>query len=99
VTGTKGKSTTASLLAHLIRELIEPEVGFGGNIGIPMFSLPEAPRYVVELGSYQSSEVTNSPETVVLTSLYPEHLDWHRGEANYYRDKLNLVAHGANRIV
>lgn len=99
VTGSKGKSTTAALIHHLVKELIEPEVGFGGNIGIPMFSLPEAPRYVVELGSYQSSEVTRSPETVVVTALFPEHLDWHHSEENYYADKLNLLAHGANRVV
>ncbi|MGB3414561.1 MAG: UDP-N-acetylmuramoyl-L-alanine--D-glutamate ligase, partial [Microbacteriaceae bacterium] len=99
VTGSKGKSTTASLIYHLIRELIEPEVAFGGNIGIPMFSLPEAPRYVVELGSYQSSEVQQSPDTVVVTALFPEHLDWHRSEAQYFSDKLNLLGHGAKRIV
>jgi UDP-N-acetylmuramoylalanine--D-glutamate ligase len=48
---------------------------------------------------YQCADLEDSPRTAVLTSLYPEHLDWSGGEREYYRDKLNLVAHGPERVV
>ncbi len=93
VTGSKGKSTTASLISHLLTVLGRPNV-FGGNIGVPLLNLPEADRYVLELSSYQCSDLTDSPRVAVVTSLFPEHLDAHGGEREYYRDKLNLIDHG-----
>lgn len=98
VTGSKGKSTTSSLISHLITALQGP-VELGGNIGIPLLDLEEGPRFVVELSSYQCAGLTVSPGTVVLTSLFPEHLDWHGSEAEYYADKLNIVAHGPQRVI
>ncbi|WP_221625354.1 UDP-N-acetylmuramoyl-L-alanine--D-glutamate ligase [Homoserinimonas aerilata] len=98
VTGSKGKSTTSSIIQHLFSAL-RGEAVLGGNIGIPLLSLPEAPRYVVELSSYQCSGLTVSPGTVVLTSLFPEHLDWHGSEGDYFSDKLNIVAHGPERVI
>ncbi len=98
VTGSKGKSTTTALIhALLVAHGVRAELG--GNIGIPVFSLPPADRYVVELSSYQCSTLTVSPDVAVLTALFPEHLDWHGSEQRYFDDKLNLVAHGARRIV
>ncbi len=98
VTGSKGKSTTASLI-HALLAAHDVDAQLGGNIGIPLLSLPPATRYVAELSSYQSSSVTTSPDVVVLTALFPEHLDWHGGEQQYYAAKLNLAAHGARRVV
>lgn len=98
VTGSKGKSTTSSLIAHLISVLQGP-VELGGNIGIPLLDLEDGPRFVVELSSYQCAGLTVSPGTVVLTSLFPEHLDWHGSEAGYYADKLSIVAHGPRRVI
>lgn len=98
VTGSKGKSTTSSLIHHLEVALHGP-TALGGNIGVPLLAMPEAPRYVVELSSYQCAGLTVSPHTAVLTSLFPEHLDWHGSEDAYYRDKLNLVAHGPRRVI
>ena len=71
----------------------------GGNIGTAALALPEAELYVLELSMYQCADLDDSPRTAVLTSLYPEHLDWSGGEREYYRDKLNLVAHGPERVV
>ncbi|MFG2012130.1 UDP-N-acetylmuramoyl-L-alanine--D-glutamate ligase [Micromonospora sp. NPDC048868] len=98
VTGSKGKSTTSSLISHLLAAVDRPNV-FGGNIGVPTLDLPEAELYVLELSSYQCSDLTDSPRVAVVTSLFPEHLDAHGGEAEYYRDKLNLLAHGPRTVV
>ncbi|MEU8263887.1 UDP-N-acetylmuramoyl-L-alanine--D-glutamate ligase [Micromonospora sp. NPDC048999] len=98
VTGSKGKSTTASLISHLLAAMDRPNV-FGGNIGVPLLDLPEAELYVLELSSYQCADLTESPRVAVVTALFPEHLDAHGGEREYYRDKLNLLAHGPHTVV
>lgn len=98
VTGSKGKSTTSSLTSHLFTAVGRPNV-FGGNIGVPLLDLPEADLYVLELSSYQCSDLTDSPRVAAVTALFPEHLDAHGGEREYYRDKLNLIAHGPETIV
>jgi UDP-N-acetylmuramoylalanine--D-glutamate ligase len=98
VTGSKGKSTTSSLISHLLTAMDRPNV-FGGNIGVPLLDLPEAELYVLELSSYQCADLTDSPRVAVVTALFPEHLDAHGGEREYYRDKLNLLAHGPHTVV
>ena len=98
VTGSKGKSTTSSLISHLLTGVGVANV-YGGNIGVPVLDLPPAERYVLELSSYQCSDLTDSPAVAVVTALFPEHLDAHGGEQEYYRDKLNLVAHGPKAII
>ncbi|GAA0804398.1 UDP-N-acetylmuramoyl-L-alanine--D-glutamate ligase [Spirilliplanes yamanashiensis] len=98
VTGSKGKSTTSSLISHLLTGAGRPNA-YGGNIGVPLLDLPDAPAYVLELSSYQCADLTDSPAVAVVTSLFPEHLDAHGGEREYYRDKLNLLAHGPGLIV
>lgn len=98
VTGSKGKSTTSALISHLLAAAGRPNV-FGGNIGVPLLDLAPAEQYVLELSSYQCSDLADSPRVAVVTSLFPEHLDAHGGEREYYRDKLNLLAHGPELIV
>ncbi|MFF5173842.1 UDP-N-acetylmuramoyl-L-alanine--D-glutamate ligase [Micromonospora sp. NPDC000089] len=98
ITGSKGKSTTSSLISHLLNAADRPNV-FGGNIGVPTLELPEADLYVLELSSYQCSDLTDSPRIAAVTALFPEHLDAHGGEREYYRDKLNLLAHGPRTVV
>jgi UDP-N-acetylmuramoylalanine--D-glutamate ligase len=96
VTGTKGKSTTASLAADILRR-DGLDVALIGNIGVPVLDTYDMPRpdaFVVEVSSYQAADVTTSPRAVVLTSLAPDHLDWHGGIESYYRDKLRLVEAG-----
>jgi len=97
ITGTKGKSTTAALTAEILRR-DGRDVALIGNIGVPvveMYGKPLADAYVVEISSYQAADVAVSPGLVVLTSLAPDHLDWHRSEEAYYRDKLRLVEAGS----
>jgi UDP-N-acetylmuramoylalanine--D-glutamate ligase len=98
VTGSKGKSTTSALISHLLAAVGQPNV-FGGNIGVPLLDLPDAPQYVLELSSYQCTDLTDSPRVAVVTALFPEHLDAHGGEREYYRDKLNLLRHEPEMIV
>ncbi|MBO3737048.1 UDP-N-acetylmuramoyl-L-alanine--D-glutamate ligase [Actinoplanes flavus] len=98
VTGSKGKSTTSSLISHLLTAVGRPNA-YGGNIGVPLLDMPEAELYVLELSSYQCADLTDSPRVAVVTSLFPEHLDAHGGEREYYRDKLNILRHGPELIV
>jgi len=98
VTGSKGKSTTSALIAHLLRGLGE-SVAYGGNIGTPLLALPEAPGYVVEVSSFQASSLTSSPRIAVLTSLFPDHIDWHGDYERYVSDKLTLLAHAPHGVV
>ncbi len=96
VTGTKGKSTTAALAAAILR-CQGMAVELVGNIGVPVtdtYDRPRADAYVVEVSSFQAAEVTVSPGVCVVTSLAPDHLDWHGSEEAYYRDKLRLVEAG-----
>jgi UDP-N-acetylmuramoyl-L-alanine---L-glutamate ligase len=91
VTGTKGKSTTATVIAHLLRQVTATELA--GNIGRPVIDLldtPEETWVVCELSSYQIADLTTGPEVAVLTNLYREHTDWHGSEERYRADKLRI---------
>lgn len=103
ITGSKGKSTTASVAAALLRATGRP-TELVGNIGEPLVAHlddagVESATYVAELSSYQCQSLTVSPRVVCVTSLFPEHLPWHGGEQEYYRDKLNIAAHGPEVVV
>lgn len=93
VTGTKGKSTTSALIAHLLRSAGH-RTALAGNIGLPLLDLLDvepAPDYwVIELSSFQTREVL-LPDVAVVLNLFPEHLDWHGSEERYYADKLWLA--------
>ena len=100
VTGTKGKSTTASLIAHMLASLGR-RVGLVGNIGIPITGIDSASGdiAVIEVSSYQAADFDGLCDVGVLTSLYPEHIDWHLSVENYFRDKINLLNHSSRRII
>ncbi|TVR43076.1 MAG: UDP-N-acetylmuramoyl-L-alanine--D-glutamate ligase [Bacteroidia bacterium] len=94
ITGTKGKSTTASLLYHILRESGEAAV-IAGNIGIPCFEILEevAPGtpVVLEMSSHQLQHIRLSPHVAVLLNIFEEHLDYY-GSFEAYRDaKLNIA--------
>jgi UDP-N-acetylmuramoyl-L-alanine---L-glutamate ligase len=92
VTGTKGKSSTTAIAGHLLNRL-----GYrcmtGGNIGQPPYdpSLDhlDYDYWVIEISSYQATDMASSPPVVAVTSLHPDHLPWHEGVDNYFRDKLS----------
>ena len=91
VTGTKGKSTTSALIAHLARSL-RVRTALAGNIGLPLLELrgQQAELWVIELSSFQTGEA-GPLELGVFTSLYEEHLDWHGSRERYVADKLRLA--------
>jgi UDP-N-acetylmuramoylalanine--D-glutamate ligase len=100
VTGTKGKSTTSALAAVVLTAAGRPAV-HAGNIGTPLLDVlldglvagpPPAAPLVVEVSSYQAAAVEGWSGCGAVTSLAPEHLDWHGDVATYYRDKLHLFA-------
>jgi UDP-N-acetylmuramoylalanine--D-glutamate ligase len=92
VTGTKGKSTTSALIAHMARA-IGVRTALAGNIGMPLLELldQQAELWVIELSSFQTGEA-GPLELGVITSLYEEHLDWHGSRERYVADKLRLAA-------
>ncbi len=93
ITGTKGKSTTSAIAGHLLAGLGH-RVLLGGNIGVPPFDPLVAGEYdywVIEVSSYQATDLTSAPPVVGVTSLNPDHLPWHSDDVEtYYRDKLSL---------
>ncbi|MDQ3494043.1 MAG: UDP-N-acetylmuramoyl-L-alanine--D-glutamate ligase [Pseudomonadota bacterium] len=102
VTGTKGKSTTTALLAHLMRAG-GVRTALAGNIGMPLLELldGEAQAWAIELSSYQTRDLAGSgvrPEIAVVTNVFPEHLDWHGSEQRYVEDKLALLTDARPRI-
>jgi UDP-N-acetylmuramoylalanine--D-glutamate ligase len=93
ITGSKGKSTTSSLTAHLLRAAGANALCCG-NIGVPLFhpSVEAADVLVVELSSYQLADFTGRVHVGALLNLYPEHLDWHGDAETYFGDKKRLFA-------
>jgi UDP-N-acetylmuramoylalanine--D-glutamate ligase len=94
VTGTKGKSTTASLIHHLLgRAGVRSRLV--GNIGRPLLDelTPDVPpdAWVVELSSYQLSDLPRAPTIAVVTNLLRDHLPWHGDERTYHDDKLRIL--------
>ena len=98
VTGTKGKSTTASLIAHILTRLGR-RVALAGNIGVPVTEIGDVDYAVIEVSSYQAADFDGICDLAVLTSLYPEHTDWHLTVERYVRDKINLLGRSRRRIV
>lgn len=96
VTGSKGKSTTSTLIYEIVKAGGK-DVSLIGNIGEPAIShLGEAKSgrfFVMEMSSYQLMDLTVSPHIAVVTSFFPEHLDYHGSLQNYMDAKKNIARH------
>jgi UDP-N-acetylmuramoylalanine--D-glutamate ligase len=91
ITGTKGKSTTATL-AHLMLTQSGLDAGLAGNVGLAPLEIADRNKILVfELSSYQTADMAFSPDIAAVTNLTPEHTDWHRTTERYFADKLNLI--------
>jgi len=93
ITGTKGKSTTSSLIFAILQTQY-PDVRLVGNIGKSALDyLADADRntiFVFELSSYQLADIRCSPHIAVFLNLVPEHLDYHGGFLDYAEAKENI---------
>ena len=93
ITGTKGKSTTASFVHHFL-QISGCDSILVGNIGIPPFNLidliKENSIIVFELSSYMLQKVSVSPHFSILLNVFPEHLDYHQTLENYSNSKANI---------
>ena len=93
ITGTKGKSTTSSLIYHILKEN-NYDTYLIGNIGIPCFDvidlIKENTILVYELSCHQLEFVKASPDISVLLNLYEEHLDHYNGINEYINAKKNI---------
>ena len=94
VTGSKGKSTTSSLIAHILKQA-KKDVSLIGNIGDPAIShIHEAHPskiFVMEMSSYQLMDLTVSPPVAIITSFFPEHLDYHGSLDAYKKAKMPIA--------
>ena len=98
ITGTNGKTTTATLTAHLLRSA-GVDAGLGGNVGggiapaASELALHRPPHawWVLEMSSFQlGGTELFSPDIGVLTNLAPDHLDWYPDVASYFADKARM---------
>lgn len=94
VTGTKGKSTTASLVHHILSRNGKKSV-LVGNIGtVALMGLKEDSvdtLYVYEMSSFQCEFLDRSPHISVISNLFSEHLDHHGNQEAYKKAKLNIT--------
>jgi UDP-N-acetylmuramoyl-L-alanine---L-glutamate ligase len=92
ITGSKGKSTTASLLTHLLRGAGLRTL-LAGNIGVPLLDHlnTNAGVVVAELSSFQLADLEGRLKLGVITRLFDEHLDWHGDQNSYFSSKLRLA--------
>jgi len=96
VTGTKGKTTTASLTQAMFEASHKPAV-LCGNMGTSFLPLLEGETdqtiFVAELSSQMLEDLSVSPHIGIITNLYNDHTDYHGSLENYYKAKHKLVAH------
>jgi UDP-N-acetylmuramoylalanine--D-glutamate ligase len=94
VTGTKGKSTTSSIIGHLLHGLGRTAL-VGGNFGAAPYDPEHGSDYdywVIEVSSYTATDLAVTPPVTAVTSLHPDHLPWHGGVERYYADKLSATS-------
>lgn len=95
VTGTKGKSTTATLLGHLLARAGR-RVRVAGNVGVSVLDLDVAPsdldHLVLELSSYQLADLRGRVAVGLWLNLHRDHHAWHGGRDGYVRDKGRIAA-------
>ncbi|HSX45574.1 MAG TPA: UDP-N-acetylmuramoyl-L-alanine--D-glutamate ligase [Candidatus Saccharimonadia bacterium] len=98
VTGSKGKGTTATLIAKLL-EAGGHKVWLAGNIGkSPLDFLGDVQRddlVVLELSSFQLMDLDQSPQIAVCLMIVPEHMNWHPSMEEYLAAKSNIFKHQA----
>lgn len=102
VTGTKGKSTTATLIFDILKQAknkgeIKENIFLAGNIGVSAMSLLEEIRQndwvILELSSFQLQGLEISPRLAVVLGIAVDHLDYHKNEEEYVAAKKSIVCY------
>lgn len=93
ITGTKGKSTTTSLITKILKNQ-GIDAYLLGNIGIPIFDnidkMTNKSMMVIEMAALQLEFVKNSPHIGIILNLYEEHLDFFKDKNSYFLSKMNM---------
>lgn len=93
ITGTKGKSTTATLI-YLFLKTKFPSTVLAGNIGVsPLEVLPrikKGSKVVLELSSFELEDLKKSPKIAVITTLFPDHLNRYKNFKEYLDSKKSI---------
>lgn len=96
ITGSSGKTTTTSMVGSILAQGGVPSV-VGGNIGQPVLGrlegLTPETWSVLELSSFQLSDLDRSPQVAAVLNITPNHLDRHPDMDDYIRAKGNIVLH------
>lgn len=94
VTGTKGKSTTSTLIYKILKDSFK-NVKLVGNMGKPCLSylLTAKPKdiFVFEMSCHQLDHISKSPNIAVFINIYPEHLDYYKTFSKYFNAKKNIT--------
>lgn len=100
ITGTKGKSTTSSLIYKVLQEQ-NVNTLLLGNIGVPVFdyidTIEENTTIVLEMSSHQLEFMNLSPNIAILLNAYEEHLDHYKSFDNYVEAKCNIFKNQKNK--
>lgn len=90
ITGTKGKSTVATLI-YLFLKSKYPKAILAGNIGISpleiLSKITNRSKVVLELSSFELEDLKRSPEIAVITTIFPDHLDRYKNFKDYIAAK------------
>jgi len=93
VTGTKGKSTTSTLIHQILQDQGKNSVLLG-NIGVPVFDYIEELKQdmivVLEMSSHQLEYMKTSPNIAILLNIFPDHLDHYNSYEEYAKAKCNI---------
>jgi len=96
VTGSKGKSTTASMIEAMLKAggLKAQLIGNIGRAALDFLAEDVAEKiYVFEMSSYQLEDFEGGAEVAVLVSFFPEHLDYHGSLEAYFQAKMKLIGY------
>lgn len=96
ITGTEGKTTTTSIIYEIIKKA-GYKCFLGGNIGKPIFTevknMKPEDIIVLEMSSFQLTNMDVSPEISVVTNIFPDHLNVHSSYEEYREEKKNIFKH------
>lgn len=96
ITGTEGKTTTTSIVYEIIKKA-GYKCFLGGNIGKPIFTEVKDMRpediIVLEMSSFQLTNMEVSPEISIVTNIFPDHLNVHSSYEEYREEKKNIFKH------